>query len=60
MPLRYTSDHWHESQNPKHDHAFPMFPHSHVMRAVCNKPMCDGFPTHNIHATPRKRPDPER
>lgn len=39
-------------QEYRHVHAWGSTPHNHFARAVCNRPECEGFATHNIHAGP--------
>lgn len=33
----------------RHAHAWPEVPHSHILRAICQRPECEGCATHNIH-----------
>jgi hypothetical protein len=40
------------NHGPKtHSHAHGDFPHSHVLRAVCQRTECYGAETHNIHVS---------
>jgi hypothetical protein len=32
----------------EHTHAWGSEPHSHILRAVCGRPECKGWPTHNV------------
>lgn len=32
-----------------HVHAFGEVSHNHMLRAICQRPECQGLPTHNIH-----------
>lgn len=32
-----------------HTHAWGSVPHTHMARAICHRPECEGCPTHNIH-----------
>lgn len=36
-----------------HTHAWASTLHNHLARAVCSRPECKGFETHNIHSGPR-------
>lgn len=38
-----------------HRHPWGWLRHSHMLRAICLKPECVGFPTHDIH--PRRTTD---
>ena len=35
-----------------HTHAWATEAHTHAMRAVCRRPVCERCPTHNIHPAP--------
>lgn len=38
-----------------HTHAWGSHPHNHFLRAICGRPECAEFPTHNIHYGPDKK-----
>lgn len=44
----------HAHGNRVHAHAHASVPHGHIMRAVCQRPECDGFETHDIHPEAKK------
>lgn len=35
-----------------HAHAHADVPHSHMLRAICHRPECEPYPTHDIHRGP--------
>lgn len=37
-----------------HTHAWATEPHTHMLRAICRRPECDGCETHNIHPAPEE------
>jgi hypothetical protein len=41
--------HHHGNTNRSHIHAWGSIPHTHMVRAICHRPECVGYPTHNIH-----------
>jgi hypothetical protein len=40
----------------KHSHAEPEYKHSHMLRAICSEQRCLGYPTHDIHEMPERKP----
>lgn len=36
----------------KHAHAHADEPHAHLLRAICQRPECEPYPTHDIHRGP--------
>jgi hypothetical protein len=40
----------HQHGKTEHTHAWANVPHMHLLRAVCSRPECKDFGTHNIHA----------
>lgn len=50
----------HEHSSGFHVHAWSDTPHSHMLRAVCNRPECSNFNTHNIHPSPSEWLDTEQ
>lgn len=41
--------HSHHQKYPPHTHHAGAVPHDHILRAICGKPECRGYETHNIH-----------
>lgn len=48
--MRHTKTHEHGAR--EHTHAFADAPHVHILRAICQRRECDGWPTHDIHHVP--------
>lgn len=47
----------HDHGHYQHPHAFADVSHHHMLRAVCHRDECEGYPTHNIHWDGRTKPD---
>lgn len=42
----------HEHLGRTHEHAHGALPHTHMLRAICQRDECRGFPTHDVHPLP--------
>lgn len=42
----------HTHGNRSHTHAHADIPHGHMLRAICQRPECESYPTHDIHPGP--------